>query len=106
MFFSVVAVLLVISIVTPWFLTTLVPIILIYYIVQKLYIETSRQVRRLESLTRSPIFAHFAETISGQSTIRAYAAQNRFIVDSESKIDFNQSIAYHALAANRWLQLR
>ncbi|KAG5675829.1 hypothetical protein PVAND_005699 [Polypedilum vanderplanki] len=106
MLFAVIAIFIVISISTPWFLTTVLPVIIIYYFIQKFYIETSRQIRRLESLTRSPILAHFGETVSGQSVIRAYAEQKRFIGDSESKVDFHQGIAFHGIVAHRWLQLR
>ncbi len=82
-----------------------IPIIILFYAFQKFYIETARQARRLESLTRSPIFAHFAESISGQSTIRAYGLQKNFIATSEERIDYNQGIAYHVMVANRWVQL-
>ncbi|KAL7039873.1 hypothetical protein ACKWTF_000156 [Chironomus riparius] len=106
MLFAVIAIFIVISIATPWFLVTVIPVFLIYYFLQKFYIETSRQIRRLESLTRSPVLAHFSETISGQSVIRAYGEQKRFISESDSKIDFHQGIAYHGFVAHRWLQLR
>lgn len=52
MAFSVLAIFVVISISTPLFLIALVPIIILYYFLQKFYIETSRQLRRMESITR------------------------------------------------------
>lgn len=82
-----------------------VPIIIIFYVFQKFYIETARQARRMESLTRSPIFAHFAESVSGQSTIRAYGEEKWFIATSEKRIDYNHGISYHVMVANRWIQL-
>jgi ATP-binding cassette subfamily C (CFTR/MRP) protein 1 len=106
MLFAVFAILIVISVSTPWFMTTVLPVVILFYVVQKFYIETSRQIRRLESLTRSPILAHFAETVSGQSVIRAYEEQKRFIAESEAKVDIHQGIAYHGMVAHRWLQLR
>ncbi len=49
-----------------------------------------RQVKRLESITRSPIYSHFGETLSGAPTIRAYGMTGRFVRENEKKIDLNQ----------------
>jgi len=46
-----------------------------------------RQLRRLNSVTRSPIFSHFGETLSGVSTIRAYDVQNRFVGEMNNKVE-------------------
>ena len=54
-----------ISIVTPLFLLGMVPIVCIYYFAQRYYIKTSRELTRIESITRSPIYAMFSETIDG-----------------------------------------
>lgn len=106
MFFNVVAIFVVISISTPIFMSVAVPVIILYYFVQKFYVETSRQLKRLESVTRSPIYSHFGETIGGQSTIRAYNVQQRFTVESETKVDHNQAISYMSICANTWLGVR
>jgi ATP-binding cassette, subfamily C (CFTR/MRP), member 1 len=78
MFFNVLAVLVVISYTTYQFLYVILPIGLMYYAIQKFYVATSRQLKRIESVTRSPIYTHFSETITGQSTIRAYGEEKRF----------------------------
>lgn len=104
--FSVIGVFVVIGISTPIFLAVVPPLIVIYYFIQKIYIETSRQLKRLESVTRSPIYSHFGESISGQSTIRAYNEQSRFTRDSEDKVDYNQKVSYPTIIANRWLGIR
>ena len=43
-----------------------------YYLVQQIYIVTSREIQRLDSITKSPIMALFSESLGGLSTIRAY----------------------------------
>lgn len=67
----------VISIATPIFMAAILPIGLLYYFTQRFYVATSRQLKRLESVSRSPIYSHFGETIQGAQTIRAYNVQKR-----------------------------
>ncbi|KAI1280794.1 Multidrug resistance-associated protein 1 [Halotydeus destructor] len=91
---------------TPYFLLVILPISVLYYFIQKYYIPTSRQLKRLESVTRSPIYSHFSETLSGVSTIRAYKANQRFINESDNKVDYNQMCVHPSLMSNRWLAIR
>ncbi|KAL9928609.1 multidrug-Resistance like Protein 1 isoform 4-T6 [Glossina fuscipes fuscipes] len=104
--FEVLATIVVISISTPIFLVVIIPIAFLYYFAQRFYVATSRQLMRLESVSRSPIYSHFGETITGVSTIRAYAVQDRFIDESDNKVDKNQVCKYPSLIANRWLAIR
>ncbi|XP_035914955.1 multidrug resistance-associated protein 1 isoform X8 [Anopheles stephensi] len=105
-FFGVVATLVVISISTPIFAAVIVPIGVLYYAVQRFYVATSRQLKRLESVSRSPIYSHFGETIQGVQTIRAYSVQDRFITESDERVDSNQLCYCPSIIANRWLAVR
>jgi ATP-binding cassette subfamily C (CFTR/MRP) protein 1 len=60
-----------------------------------------RQLRRLNSVSKSPIFSHFGESLTGVSTIRAYNAQNRFIKEMDDKIDENLIYYYPDTVSNR-----
>lgn len=62
---------------------------------------TSRQLKRLESISRSPIFSHFSETVTGTSVIRAYGRIEDFKVLSDKKVDNNQKSSYPYIASNR-----
>ena len=103
---SVVATFLVIIVTTP---LAILPIFLVlggYYFVQRIYVSASRQLKRLESTSRSPIYSHFGETINGASVIRAYGLQNTFIKESERRVDKNHQATFCAVIANRWLAVR
>ncbi|XP_046388373.1 multidrug resistance-associated protein 1 isoform X3 [Ischnura elegans] len=105
-FFRVLATLFVISYSTPIFISVIVPIGIVYFFVQRFYVATSRQLKRLESVSRSPIYSHFGESITGAPTIRAYCVQKRFIQENENTVDFNQVCYYPSIVANRWLAVR
>ncbi|XP_057325982.1 multidrug resistance-associated protein 1 isoform X4 [Microplitis mediator] len=102
----VIATLVVISYSTPIFISVIVPIGVIYYFIQRFYVATSRQLKRLESVSRSPIYSHFGESITGAQTIRAFNVQERFIYESERRVDFNQICYYPSIISNRWLAVR
>ncbi|CAH1406916.1 unnamed protein product [Nezara viridula] len=91
---------------TPIFTFLILPVGILYYFLQKFYIATSQQLRRIESVSRSPVFSHFSESISGAPVIRAYCVQGRFIKESELKIDENQISTYSGIIASRWLAVR
>ena len=63
-------------------------------------------MKRLESISRSPIYSHFGETVSGATTIRAYAKSQSFIATNEKKIDENQVCYYPTFVSSRWLAVR
>ncbi|XP_047488964.1 multidrug resistance-associated protein 1-like isoform X5 [Penaeus chinensis] len=91
---------------TPVFVLVMLPTMIIYYFVQGLYVSTSRQLKRIESVSRSPIYSHFQETIQGASTIRAFGRSHQFMMESEKKVDSNQISSFPSVMANRWLAIR
>lgn len=64
--------LVVISVANPPFIAFIFPLAGVYYWVQRYYLRTSRELKRLDSVSRSPIYAHFQESLGGIGTIRAY----------------------------------
>ncbi|KAL6101831.1 abcc2 [Pungitius sinensis] len=103
---GVVGTLFVICLATPFFTIVIIPLTLLYYFVQRFYVATSRQLRRLDSVSRSPIYSHFSETVSGLSVIRAYGHQERFLKHNETIIDENLKSLYPWIVSNRWLAIR
>ncbi|XP_027644670.1 ATP-binding cassette sub-family C member 2 isoform X2 [Falco peregrinus] len=105
-FMAIISTLLMISLATPFFALIIIPLSIFYYFVLRFYVSTSRQLRRLDSVTRSPIYSHFGETVSGLSVIRAYGHQERFLKQNESTMDINQKSVYSWIISNRWLAIR
>lgn len=102
----VLSVLLYISVITPLFILALVPIAVFYAISQNYYIRTSRELSRLDSTSRSPIYALFSETLDGISTIRAFKSVQRFAARNNRMLDENQKAYFLNFSANCWLAVR
>uniref|UniRef100_A0A8D0HCQ5 Canalicular multispecific organic anion transporter 1 n=1 Tax=Sphenodon punctatus TaxID=8508 RepID=A0A8D0HCQ5_SPHPU len=103
---AIISTLLMICLATPYFAIVILPLGVLYFFVQRFYVATSRQLRRLDSVTRSPIYSHFSETVSGLSVIRAYGHQARFLQHNEVTMDINQKSVYSWIVSNRWLAVR
>uniref|UniRef100_A0A8D2DHH8 Multidrug resistance-associated protein 1 n=1 Tax=Sciurus vulgaris TaxID=55149 RepID=A0A8D2DHH8_SCIVU len=104
--FNVIGACIIILLATPIAAVIIPPLGLIYFFVQRFYVASSRQLKRLESVSRSPVYSHFNETLLGVSVIRAFEEQERFIHQSDLKVDENQKAYYPSIVANRWLAVR
>lgn len=105
--FANVAFTLLVIVVSTWqFIFFIIPLAFIYHYYQRYYLATSRELRRLDSITRSPIFAHFQETLNGVQTIRAYDQISRFNFLSYYKMGVNMGAYHPSMTANRWLGMR
>ncbi|XP_056143847.1 multidrug resistance-associated protein 1 isoform X2 [Lampris incognitus] len=104
--FNVMSSCVVILVATPLVAVVIPPLGLLYFFVQRFYVASSRQLKRLESVSRSPVYSHFNETLLGTSIIRAFGEQERFIRESDKRVDHNQKAYYPSIVANRWLAVR
>ncbi|KAI2623116.1 P-loop containing nucleoside triphosphate hydrolase protein [Hypoxylon sp. NC1633] len=95
-----------IAAITPGFLVAGVFITGLYFVVGMFYLRASRDLKRLESVNRSPLFQQFGETLSGVTTIRAYGDERRFIRENLTKINTQSRPFIFLWAANRWLAFR
>eukprot|EP00644_Phytophthora_capsici_P002763 jgi/Phyca11/10801/fgenesh1_pm.PHYCAscaffold_55_\ len=103
---SVIITLVTISYVTPIFMLILAPVLAGYYCSQRYFIKTSRELQRLDSISRSPIFALLSETLDGLSTIRAFGVESNFIGHNNYLLDKNQRAYFLNFTINCWLALR
>jgi ATP-binding cassette, subfamily C (CFTR/MRP), member 1 len=84
----------------------LIPIAIGYYWVTEYFRRSSREIQRLQSISASPIFSHFSETLNGVSTLRAFKLEKRFSSMILDKIDSNNQSQVLLLQINRWLSVR
>ncbi|XP_061548514.1 ATP-binding cassette sub-family C member 4-like isoform X2 [Phycodurus eques] len=78
LFLQVIGVIVVSAIVMPWILIPFVPLFAFFLCLRRYYLQTSRDIKRLEATTRSPVFSHLSSSLQGLSTIRAFEAQQKF----------------------------
>ncbi|CAD6187004.1 unnamed protein product [Caenorhabditis auriculariae] len=105
-FLQVFFTLIVIVISTPLFAAVIVPLAFIYLMFLRFYVPTSRQLKRLESVHRSPIYSHFGETIQGAASIRAFNKVDEFRAHSGKIVDAFIRCKYANTVSNRWLAVR
>ncbi|KAK5120008.1 hypothetical protein LTR85_007084 [Meristemomyces frigidus] len=105
-FASILTIVVLISVITPGFLIAAVFITILYFLIGKFYINSSRDLKRLESVQRSPLYQQFGETLSGMVTIRAYGDERRFIRDNIHRVNTHSRPFIYLWGANRWLAFR
>jgi len=103
---STAQVLLVIAVLLPAMIPFFTPIALFNYWVSKKFIRVSRELKRLESVNRSPVFALFSETLAGLSVIRAFRHESRFFRLACQYLDVAGRCHFYTWAMNRWLNVR
>ncbi|XP_075035855.1 multidrug resistance-associated protein 1-like [Mixophyes fleayi] len=103
---TILEILLVIAIAIPLAAVAFVPLGLLYFFLQRFYVATSRQLKRLDSVSKSPLYTHFNETLQGVNVIRAFKEQDRFIQENNLRLNTNQRFYFSSFVANRWLSVR
>lgn len=98
--------LMVVMSVSPGTILAVIPLAYIYYRVQGVFIATSRELKRLDSLAYSPIFQNFSETLSGLQTIRAFRKEEMFRRKNLENMDNSNRAYWPIQVANRWLSIR
>ncbi|KAG4114411.1 hypothetical protein ERO13_D12G044900v2 [Gossypium hirsutum] len=95
-----------IGIVSIFSLWAIMPLLILFYAAYLYYQMTSREVKRLDSITRSPIYAQFGEALNGLSSIRAYKAYERVAKVNGKSMDNNIRFTLANSSSNRWLTIR
>ncbi|KAJ7926369.1 ABC transporter type 1, transmembrane domain-containing protein, partial [Mycena leptocephala] len=70
------------------------------------YLSTSRELKHLDAVSKSPIFAWFSESLTGVSSIRSFNQQSIFIKANQRHIDRNQICYLPSISLNCWFSIR
>ncbi|XP_073846051.1 multidrug resistance protein 5 isoform X1 [Musca autumnalis] len=100
-FLAILGIVVVLCIVNPWYLLATAILGVIFYFMRSFYLNTSRDVKRLEAITRSPIYSHMGASLNGLSTIRAFGAQQILISEFDNYQDLHSSGYYMFLSTSR-----
>ncbi|BGP15223.1 hypothetical protein JCM10213_000825 [Rhodosporidiobolus nylandii] len=95
-----------IAIVQHWFLLVVAGVLCLYGFAASFYRQSARELKRLDNLLRSSLYAHFGETLSGMATVRAYGETAKFLKQNEAYIDLEDRAYFLTVINQRWLGLR
>ena len=103
---SIVTTLAIVSVATGWFTLALPFIMFVYIALQRFYIPACRELQRIESISRSPIYSGLGEAVNGVETIRAFRQEAHFINLADGLIQHNADAFVTQKLAAAWLTTR
>ncbi|KAK6937389.1 ABC transporter type 1, transmembrane domain [Dillenia turbinata] len=77
-----------------------------FLVLQNYYLASSRELTRLDSITKAPVIHHFSESISGVMTIRSFRKQVSFCQENVNRVNSNLRMDFHNNGSNEWLGFR
>ncbi|KAG7227636.1 hypothetical protein INR49_005451 [Caranx melampygus] len=103
---QVIGVIAVAAVIIPWILIPVVPLLIVFLFLRSYFLKTSRDIKRLESTTRSPVFSHLSSSLQGLSTIRAFKVQQKFQQMFDEFQDLHSEAWFLFLTTSRWFAVR
>ncbi|PFX21725.1 Multidrug resistance-associated protein 4 [Stylophora pistillata] len=94
------------SVTNPWLVFVTIPVTAMILYFARFYLKSSRELKRLESMCRSPVFSHISETLEGLDTIRTRGRQKDFIEKFYSHQDTHIQSFIMMMASGRWFGVR
>ncbi|XP_041806324.1 ATP-binding cassette sub-family C member 4-like [Chelmon rostratus] len=105
-FLQVIGVIAVAAVIIPWILIPVAPLLAVFLFLRCYFLQTSRDIKRLESTTRSPVFSHLSSSLQGLSTIRAFKVQQRFQQMFDEYQNLHSEAWFLFLSTSRWFAVR
>ncbi|KAI9504392.1 P-loop containing nucleoside triphosphate hydrolase protein [Coemansia spiralis] len=96
----------IISMVVPRFILIAILMTIMYAMLAIYYLNATRELKRLDSISMAPLLSLFSELITGVESIRAFGAQNQYTMEAMRRVDLHNRPYYLMWAANRWLCTR
>ena len=103
---QIIGTLIILGMSTPYTLVAFVPMFFLFFWTYRYFQESNRELKRLDSIARSPIYAYFEQCLNGLPTIRAYRAEDQVAAVSAMRLDRQQRMTLALFSANRWLSIR
>ncbi|XP_024119607.1 multidrug resistance-associated protein 4 [Oryzias melastigma] len=105
-FLQILGVISVAASVIPWILIPVLPLLVVFIFLRRYFLKTSREIKRLEGTTRSPVFSHLSSSLQGLWTIRAFGAEERFQKAFDAHQDLHSGAWFLFLTTSRWFAVR
>ncbi|XP_056156902.1 ATP-binding cassette sub-family C member 4-like [Lampris incognitus] len=105
-FLQIIGVIAVAASVIPWILIPVFPLLIVFIFLRRYFLATSRDIKRLESTSRSPVFSHLSSSLQGLWTIRAFRAEERFQKTFDAHQDLHSEAWFLFLTTSRWFAVR
>lgn len=106
---TLIGIIAVVAIVNHWLLVPTIIVAVMFTFMRSFYLKTSRNVKRLEGITRSPVFTHLNASLQGLTTIRAFKAQRILEKEFDNHQDLHSSSWFIFIASERafgfWLDI-
>ncbi|KDN37670.1 P-loop containing nucleoside triphosphate hydrolase protein [Tilletiaria anomala UBC 951] len=88
----------------PFLAIIIAALVLLSVALRKLYIPSSRQLRRLEIASKSPLYGAASDILGGGAILRAFSVQEAMLAYADACVERSQRPYYHVYAVRRWLQ--
>ncbi|KAL3847448.1 hypothetical protein ACJMK2_018354 [Sinanodonta woodiana] len=105
-FLLIIGIVIVAGVINPWVFIPTVPLSVLFLVIRRYYLHTSRHIKRLEGTTRSPVFSHLSASLQGLHTIRAFNMQDKFVEEFDNHQDLHSESWFLFLTSSRWLAIR
>ncbi|KAK3795778.1 hypothetical protein RRG08_031859 [Elysia crispata] len=94
------------AVLNPWIFISEIPLLVLFFMLRRYYVQTSRSVKRLEGTTRSPVFSHLSATLQGLHTIRAMHMEQKLTAEFHAHQDLHTEAWFLFITTSRWFGVR